>query len=133
MNDGMATNDTLSVKECNDKHVQRIKLISTTLSSASGWMQFVAVLSIIGAVLSVINSIYNLLIIWLPIWTAVLLFQAASQASSAALSGNDADLDHALNRLRLYFKISGVVALISLILAFLGLCVAVPLLTSINM
>ena len=113
-------------RACNARLQQKIRALASTLGSASNWMKFVAVLAILGAILSVFGSWLNLLVIWLPIWTSALLFIAADAAASAASSGSERELDRALDRLRLYFKISGILALIGLLLGILGMCVAFP-------
>lgn len=97
------------------------------LASASRWIKFLAVLTIAGGVLSVIASLWSLVFVWLPIWSSVLLYRAATRVTSASSSGNEAELVEALDRLRLYFLISGVVTLIALVLVVVGMFAGVPL------
>ena len=105
----------------------QVRRVSMPLAAAASWMKFLAVLTIAGAVLSVIASLWSLLFVWLPIWSSVLLYRAATRVASASSSGNEAELVEALDRLRLYFLISGVVTLIALILVVVGMFAGVPL------
>jgi hypothetical protein len=105
----------------------QIRRVSVPLAAASGWMKFLAVLTIAGAVLSVVASLWSLLIVWLPIWSSVLLYAAATRVTNASSTGNETELVAALDRLRLYFLISGVVTLIALVLIVVGMFVGVPL------
>jgi hypothetical protein len=105
----------------------QIRKASMPLAAAASWMKFLAVLTIAGGVLSVIASLWSLVFVWLPIWSSVLLYMAATRVTSASSSGNEAELVEALDRLRLYFLISGVVTLIALILVVVGMFAGVPL------
>jgi len=105
----------------------QVRRVSMPLAAAASWMKFLAVLTIAGAVLSVIASLWSLLFVWLPIWSSVLLYRAATRVASASSSGNEAELVEALDRLRLYFLISGVVTLIALVLVVVGMFAGVPL------
>jgi type IV secretory pathway VirB2 component (pilin) len=105
---------------------QQVTHVSQPLSSASEWMKFLAVISVIAAIITLFSSLWYLLVVWLPVWLAVLLWKAASAVRSAWDSGNAGQLREALDRLRLYFKISGILALISLVFGLISLFVAVP-------
>ena len=105
----------------------QVRRVSMPLASAARWIKFLAVLTIAGGVLSVIASLWSLVFVWLPIWSSVLLYRAATRVTSASSSGNEAELVEALDRLRLYFLISGVVTLIALVLVVVGMFAGVPL------
>jgi len=105
----------------------QVRRVSMPLASAARWIKFLAVLTIAGGVLSVIASLWSLVFVWLPIWSSVLLYRAATRVTSASSSGNEAELVEALDRLRLYFLISGVVTLIALVLVIVGMFAGVPL------
>ena len=76
--------------------------------------------------MSVISTWWTLFWMWLPIWLALLLRQAAHAARLAVHAGGEAKLTEALESVGLYFKISGVLALISLVLTIIGLFAALP-------
>jgi len=105
----------------------QIRKASMPLAAAASWMKFLAVLTIAGGVLSVIASLWSLVFVWLPIWSSVLLYMAATRVTNACSTGKEAELVEALDRLRLYFLISGVVTLIALILVVVGMFAGVPL------
>jgi hypothetical protein len=105
----------------------QVRRVSMPLAAAARWIKFLAVLTIAGGVLSVIASLWSLVFVWLPIWSSVLLYRAATRVTSASSSGNEAELVEALDRLRLYFLISGVVTLIALVLVVVGMFAGVPL------
>jgi len=105
----------------------QVRRVSMPLAAAATWIKFLAVLTIAGGVLSVIASLWSLVFVWLPIWSSVLLYMAATRVTSASSTGNEAELVEALDRLRLYFLISGVVTLIALVLVVVGMFAGVPL------
>jgi hypothetical protein len=105
----------------------QVRRVSMPLAAAARWIKFLAVLTIAGGVLSVIASLWSLVFVWLPIWSSVLLYMAATRVTSASSTGSEAELVEALDRLRLYFLISGVVTLIALVLVVVGMFAGVPL------
>jgi len=114
--------------EQHEDHAQRIvQSLASTLARSSSWMRFVAILTILGAIASLIQSWWNLFLIWLPIWTSGLLLIAANAVDNASRGSRESELERALDRLRLYFKVSGVTLLISLILVVVALFIAIPL------
>ena len=142
MNEHSQVERTLTVQECKAEHASRITQISATLHQSSGWMKLIAVTGIIGVAFSLINGLWTMGVvggsglIWvllslvlsiIPVWTAVLLFRAATHVSRAASAGDDMELDHSLDQLRLYFKITGVLVLISLILTVAGVVFGIPI------
>jgi len=122
----MADNDSFDLgrREALESQIRRV---SVPLAAAARWMKFVAVLTIAAGVASVVASLWSLVFAWLPIWSSVLLYMAATRVTTAAATGKEDELVTALDRLRLYFLISGVVLLIALILIVIGLAYGVPL------
>jgi hypothetical protein len=83
-------------------------------------MKLLGVLMILyGAIVAL--SIVGIIVAWLPIWLGILLFQAASTAEEAHINDNADELLAALKRLKTYFTIMGVLTLIGLLFALLGL------------
>jgi len=105
---------------------QLIRRVVDPLARAGGWMKFLAVISVLGAIYAVVVAWWTVFWMWLQIWLAFLLWKAADGASRASDSGDNEQLREGLDRLRLYFKISGVLALLGLISGLLGLCFALP-------
>ncbi len=100
--------------------VQFVREVSAPLYAARGWMKFLGVLMIIYGALMVL-SIVGILICWLPIWIGILLLRAAGSAEMAQLSGDKYQLVEALSKLRTYFTIYGILALIGLVAAAIAL------------
>jgi len=97
-----------------------IRTLSSTLYPARNWMKLVGVLSIIYGALTAL-TIVGIVIAWLPIWMGVLLFQAASSLERATLMESADELSMALAKIRTYFTIMGVLTLIGLVLAIIGI------------
>jgi len=93
-----------------------IREIAAPLYGAKMWLKLVGVLMIIYGVLAAL-SIIGLIVAWLPIWTGVLLFQAAKAIEQAHEAEDEPALLTAMNKLKTYFTITGVLALIGLIFA----------------
>jgi len=87
-----------------------IKRLAAVVASAGGWMKFMAVLSFISAVGMLLPPMT--VICWLPIWLGVVLWSAATKLEQASYTGTEADLIQALDRLRFYFKLLGVSAIV---------------------
>jgi len=104
----------------------QIMHVSRSLANASGWMKFLAILSVLSAILSVVFSRWTVLWMWLPVWLAVLLWQAAGRAADASDSGDANELRESLDRIGRYFKISGILALLGLIGGIVSLFLAIP-------
>lgn len=96
--------------------------MSAIAARSKGWFKFLGVLSIIGGVLTAF-SLVGILIAWLPIWMGVLLFQAGSQADSLEVTKDPNHLVTILAKLRTYFVIQGVLALIVVIAAGLAMLI----------
>jgi hypothetical protein len=88
------------------------------LASGKGWMKFVGIMFIVQGVITAL-SIVGILIAWLPIWTGVLLVQAAGALENAQLSGDTFALKESFAKLRTYFVIQGVLYLVGMVLMVL--------------
>lgn len=84
------------------------------------WMQLVGVMLILGGVFTAL-SIVGILIAWIPIWAGVSLMQAAGSIDQAYMAGDEGEAAMAMRRLKTYFTIFGVLTLIYMILAVLGI------------
>lgn len=96
-----------------------IKDICLPLFNAKFWMKLIGVVMIIYGVL-VALSIIGLLIAWLPIWIGVLLFQSANAIDAAYNQADQVAAVRAMDRLKVYFIINGVLMLIMIVLGVLG-------------
>ncbi|UCG60671.1 MAG: hypothetical protein JSV52_10075 [Candidatus Zixiibacteriota bacterium] len=105
-----------------EEQTRNIKEISLPIYQAKVWMQLLGVVMIINGIIIAI-TIIGILVAWLPIWLGVLLFQAASSAESAQVTGNKHQLLESLRKLKTYFVINGVLMLITLI--FIGFSILI--------
>ena len=92
-----------------------IKQLAYPLYDARGWIKLLAVVMILNGVMLVF-TIVGIIVCWLPIWLGVLLWNAAGETELAAMGGDQTRLLTALQKLRLYFVINGVLMLITLVL-----------------
>ena len=99
---------------------QLIREVSAPLFAAKGWMKFLGVLMIVYGVLMAI-TVVGIIICWLPIWIGVLLFQTATAMESTQASGSKMELYGAMSKLKTYFTIYGVLALIGIIVSIIAI------------
>jgi hypothetical protein len=99
---------------------QLVREVSSPLFAAKGWMKFLGVLMIIYGILMAI-TIVGIIICWLPIWIGVILFRAATAVEAAQASGSKMELYTALSKLKTYFTIYGVLALIGIIVGVIAM------------
>ncbi len=102
---------------------QVVKDVSSPLFEAKGWMKFLGVLMIIYGIM-LIFTIVGILICWLPIWLGVLLFQSAGAVEGAHQMGDKRELHKSLSKIKTYFTIQGILALIGIIVAIISMIVA---------
>jgi len=100
-----------------------IQQLSIPIYQSKGWMKLLGVVMIIQGIVSAV-TVVGIVICWLPIWLGVLLFKAAAAAEAAQLTGDRIQLEESLRKIKTYFVINGVLMLIMLILAGLGLIMA---------
>lgn len=60
---------------------------------------------------------------WLPIWMGILLHQSAAAIERAQVTGDKAALTQSLSKIKTYFTISGVTAIIGLVAAIAAMIV----------
>lgn len=109
-----------------DSNPELIKQLAKNLTTNTGWIKFVGVMSIIGGVVTCL-TVVGALVGWLPIWLGVVLMKAANHAETAAYRGYRDEMEEALTRLGFYFKLIGI-AMLSYI-ALYGIAIAVVIST----
>lgn len=92
------------------------------LYRAKFWMQLIGILMILGGVISAL-SIVGLLVAWIPVWAGVVLMQAAGATQRAYDSSDAREMKFAMGKLKTYFTIFGVLALIYLVLGIGGMMI----------
>lgn len=103
-------------------HAADIRDLSQPLASGTGWMKLVGIVSIIQGVLMCMTLIYAI-VGWLPIWMGSLVLKSCSALERAQASGDPAALKEALDKLRTYFVIQGVLILVSIAFVVLVLLI----------
>jgi hypothetical protein len=83
-------------------------------------MKFLGVLMIIYGIL-LIFPLVTIIICWLPIWIGVILFRAATAVEAAQVSGSKMELYTALTKLKTYFTIYGVLALLGIVIGVIAM------------
>ncbi|EQD45499.1 conserved hypothetical protein, membrane [mine drainage metagenome] len=91
-----------------------VRDLSLPLASGRGWVKFVGIINIITGVLTAL-SIVGILWAWIPIWMGVLLMQSGGAIERAQMAGDESALRMALDKLRVYFIIQGVLFIIGLV------------------
>jgi hypothetical protein len=84
------------------------------------WMQLTGIMLILSGILTAL-SIVGLLVAWIPIWAGWVLMQAAGAAGRVFDSGDPRDMKFTLGKLKTYFTIFGVLILIYLAIALIGI------------
>lgn len=94
------------------------------LYRAKGWIRLIGVLALIMGILQALTVI-GLIIAWIPVWIGVLLCSASSRIAEAHEQGDELALAVAVDKIRLYFKIVGIFALIGLVFMVIGLVASI--------
>ncbi|MFQ5741666.1 MAG: DUF5362 family protein [Acidobacteriota bacterium] len=97
------------------ERTQLVRTIGLPIHQSKGWLKLIGVLSIVYGALSAL-TIVGIIVAWLPIWLGVVLYQSATLIDQAYTSGDPQLLKGSLAKLKTYFTITGVVALLGLIL-----------------
>ena len=101
-----------------------VREVSLPLFSCKGWIKLLGILMIIyGAFL--VLTILGVIIAWLPIWLGVLLNQTANRIEQAQITGDMSSMVKSQNSLSTYFTVYGVLALLGIIGAVIGIIVVI--------
>ncbi len=101
-----------------DERSEAIRDLSMPLASGKGWVKFVGIVDIVIGALQAM-SVIGILWAWIPIWQGVLLLQCGGAIERAQMAGDESALRQALDKLRVYFIIQGVLMIIGF--AFMAL------------
>lgn len=95
-----------------------LMMLINPLYQSKMWIKLLGIMTIIyGALMAL--TIVGIIIAWLPIWIGVTLFQASTAIEEAYMTQNQGAFLKALNKIKTYFTITGVLVLIGLI--FMGI------------
>ena len=91
--------------------------LRATAGSMAAWLKFLGIVNIIKAIFVIISSMFiGIIFAWIPLWMGIVLFQAGSRASIAALSGRSEELVPMIDKLKLYFIISAIEMIVYIII-----------------
>src|SRR5262249_13956999 len=90
------------------------------LFNGRNWLKLVAILTIIGGVLTAL-TIVGLVVAWIPIWAGIALYQSASTVEDAMVTRESNTLVRAFAKLGVYFKLRAVTLLLILALIPVGI------------
>jgi hypothetical protein len=96
-----------------------VKELSAPLYEVKGWLKFLGVLSIVYGVLMVL-TIWGIIICWLPIWMGVILLKAGTSVEVAHESGDKAQLLTSLGKIKTYFTVAGIAAIVALAVSIIA-------------
>jgi len=97
--------------------------IAFHIHSASGWIKLLGILSIIGGITTAL-SVVGIVVAWIPIWMGVILLQVASKTEEYKITKEPEVFEEAMSKLKTYFVLQGVVALVGIITTVIGLIIA---------
>lgn len=86
----------------------------------TGWLKFLGILLIIAGGLYALTLV-GIILAWVPIWLGILLLQAGNKASLSSMTRNPSELVIMMEKLRLFFMIYGILAIVSIALVVLGI------------
>lgn len=101
---------------------QALQELKFTARNMTAWLKLLGIINIIQGAFAAI-TIVGIVVAWLPIWLGVLLFQAGNRAQSAEFTNNPRELVQMMEKLRLYFIIQGIVFMVVLAMAVVGMLV----------
>ena len=99
-----------------------LRAVGFPIYQGRNWIKFLGVLSIIQGIVMVFTLV-GIIIAWLPIWMGVILYQSAAKMEQAYVAGDKGGFYDSMSKLKLYFVIQGVMALIGIIFAIFALSV----------
>lgn len=106
--------------ETNSHTATDIRPLIEPLYQSKFWMQLIGVMLIIGGLFTAL-TIVGIVICWIPIWAGISLMQAAGSLDQAYTSGDGEVAALAMRRLKTYFTIFGVLTLVYIVIALLGM------------
>jgi len=92
--------------------------LESALRGMKGWLKFLGILTIIGGVISAL-SLVGILYIWL----GVVLMQASSRIEQFLISKSSDDLADFAGKIRTYFLVTGIMAIIGIVLGVIVGCI----------
>lgn len=96
-----------------------VRQLVEPLQRATFWMKLIGVMMVILGFLIAL-SIVGIIVAWIPVWAGVLIFQAAGAVDQAYRDNGEGEAIRAMQKLKTFFTIFGVLTLIQVALMLLG-------------
>lgn len=96
--------------------------VQQNVRGMKGWLKLLGIVQIVAGILQAL-SIVGIIWAWLPIWMGIILNSAGNKAQEFAEKGDPQALAEFTGKLKLYFIISGVMMIISLVAVALSLII----------
>ena len=96
--------------------IQQLKHTAVTMNV---WLKLLGIVMIVSGTLTAF-SIVGIIVAWIPIWLGVLLFQAGDRAKAMEYTDDLHQLLLLMQKLKMYFVISGAIALIAVVFTVLS-------------
>lgn len=93
-----------------------VKRLAMILAEGSGWIKLFALMMFLSGLLCVL-TISGIIVAWIPFWLGGVLWGAANRAREAAFSGSEVELSAALDKLRFFFKLNGLLLIVGCVIA----------------
>ncbi len=103
-----------------DDQLTLVREMGFPLYQGKGWIKFLGILSIVQGVIAAL-TIVGIIFAWLPIWIGVLLYQSATTMEKAYAMGDRKTFADAMGKLKTYFLIQGITALLGIIIAIFAI------------
>lgn len=96
--------------------------VQQNVRGMKGWLKLLGIVQIVAGILQAL-SIVGIIWAWLPIWMGVILNSAGNKAQEFAEKGDPQALAEFTGKLKLYFIVSGVMMIVSLVAVALSLII----------
>lgn len=102
-----------------------LKKLFVPISSRTGWIRFLGIFLIVYGVLIAL-SIIGIVVAWIPVWLGLLLIRIADASNSLKISNDSDYASQLLENLGKFFKISGILTLVTLVLSLVFFLIWIP-------
>ncbi len=99
---------------------------SLEINKGKGWLKFLGIIAIISGAINVL-TVVGIIYAWIPIWIGVIMLQASNRGQEFINSKDPGKLNQYLERVSFFYKLSGIMVIVSIVLSiifiFIWVCV----------
>lgn len=96
--------------------------IKANIRGMKGWLKLLGIVQIVAGILQAL-TLFGIIWCWLPIWMGIILNGAANKANEYIEKGDQQALVEFTGKLKLYFIITGIMMIVTLVVVALALLV----------